>query len=302
MTTPDDRTGVVSPGLRVPPRRKTRLMVLLVRSFVRNRIAVASLGILVLFSMVAIFAPWVAPYDPLLQNYEELRLSPSLKHPMGTDNIGRDMFSRVVYGARVSLMVGFLSVWGGGSIGVLLGVMAAYYGRWMDSLIMRTADVYFAFPGLLLILIVVTVLGPSVINTILAISIGYIFGNARLVRANALSIREQEYVMAARSIGAGDWRIMLTGVLPNVVSTIIVAFSLGMGGAILAESGLSFLGLGIRPPTASWGTMAATGRTFITLAWWMTVFPGLAIFLAVVSLNLVGDGLREALDPRQRRR
>ncbi len=283
-------------------RKRTRWIVLVARGFARNRTAMVGASILVFFTAVAVLAPWISPYEPDISDFNAPLNGPTLKHPMGTDDLGRDILSRVMHGARVSLMVAVLAIAIASTVGVMAGLAAGYFGRWVDTLIMRLADALMAMPGLVLVVFMVGVLGPSLRNAMLAISILYLAPFARIVRVNTLSIREQEYVQAARAIGSGNLRIMLTAVLPNTLSSIIVMMSLSAGIAILIESGLSFLGLGIQPPQPSWGGMLAQGREFITLSWWMTTFPGLIIFLTVLSLNFIGDGLRESLDPRQRRR
>ena len=291
----------ISPELPVG-RRRTRAYRWLVigRSFARNRTAMFGAGFTLFAAMVAIFAPWIAP-DPIFLDFDAVLESPSPSHLFGTDGAGRDEFARVVYGARVSLQVGVLAVTIAGAAGVLSGIAAGYYGGWVDSVIMRVVDAILAFPGLLLAVFLVGIMGPSLRNAMLAISVTFIPTFARLARANTLAIRETEYVEGARAIGAGNWRIMLTAVLPNLQSTVIVQLSLAMSFAILTEAALSFLGLGIQPPTPAWGSMLGDARQYITVAWWLTAFPGLAIFLTVLSFNFIGDGLREALDPRQRR-
>jgi peptide/nickel transport system permease protein len=258
--------------------------------------------IILVLSLAAVFAPLISPTDPLHMDFDALMQSPSRDHPAGTDSLGRDNLSRIIWGGRVSLQVGVLSMAIATVIGVSAGLAAGYYGRWIDTIIMRIVDAILAFPALLLAILMVAVLGPSLRNAMLAIAVAFIPSFARVTRANTLSIREKEYVEGARAIGASAVRIMLRTILPNTLSTVIVQVSLGMSYAILIEAGLSFLGLGIQPPTPSWGYMLATGREFITLAWWLTTFPGLAIFVTVLSWNFIGDGLREALDPRQQRR
>ena len=270
------------------------------RSFIRNRTAMFGAGFIVLAALLAVLAPWVV-VDPTHLDYDVITQSPSLSHPFGTDQVGRDTLSRVVYGARVSLQVGIMAVIVACTVGVTSGIAAGYYGRWIDSVIMRVVDAILALPGLLLAIFLVGVMGPSLRNAMLAISVTFIPFFARLSRAQTLAIRETEYVEGSRAIGAGNWRIMLTAVLPNLQSTVIVQLSLAMSFAILTEAALSFLGLGIRPPTAAWGSMLSDSMDYITIAWWLSTFPGLAIFLTVISFNFIGDGLREALDPRQRR-
>jgi peptide/nickel transport system permease protein len=271
-------------------------------TFLRNRTALFGVILIFFFSLAALFAPLISPEDPLHMDFDALMVPPSLEHPAGTDSLGRDNFSRIIWGGRVSLQVGLLSMTIATVVGVSAGLAAGYYGRWVDTIIMRMVDAILAFPALLLAILMVAVLGPSLRNAMLAISVAFIPSFARVTRANTLSIREKEYVEGARAIGASATRIMLRTILPNALSPVIVQVSLGMSYAILIEAGLSFLGLGIQPPTPSWGYMLATGREFITLAWWLTTFPGLAIFLTVLSWNFIGDGLREALDPRQHRR
>ena len=274
---------------------------LFVRQFVRNRTAVLGLVIVIVMTLTAILAPWFAPQDPELQIYADTLQPPSTKYLLGTDDLGRDILSRIIFGARASLPVGTISMAVSSVIGVLLGLLAGYYGGRIDTVIMRIMDAVLAFPTLLLAIFLVAILKPSLQNAMLAIVIVSIPSFARVTRANVLSIKETEYIEASRAIGAGDWRIMMGHVLPNVMSPIIVQVSLGIGRAILIEASLSFLGLGVQPPTPAWGSMVNNGRQFITMAWWMTTFPGLAIFLTVLAFNFIGDGLREAFDPRQRR-
>lgn len=283
--------------------RKSRGMARTILStFARNKTALFGVIVILVLSLAAVFAPLISPTDPLHMDFEALMQAPSLEHPAGTDSLGRDNLSRIIWGGRVSLQVGILSMAIATVVGVSAGLAAGYYGHWIDTIIMRIVDAILAFPALLLAILMVAVLGPSLRNAMLAIAVAFIPSFARVTRANTLSIREKEYVEGARAIGASAVRIMLKTILPNTLSTVIVQVSLGMSYAILIEAGLSFLGLGIQPPTPSWGYMLATGREFITLAWWLTTFPGLAIFLTVLSWNFIGDGLREALDPRQHRR
>ena len=303
MTAPGAAPQLAEADLTLVRRRRTRWAVLVLKGYVRNRAAVAGAVMLALFSLIAVFAPWMPLLDdPLFQDYDHLMEAPSWRHPLGTDDLGRDILSRLFHGGRVSLQVGLFAVGIAAVAGVLSGLAAGFYGRWVDSVIMRIMDIILAFPGLLLAIFLVGVLGPSLRNAMLAIAIVYIAPFSRIVRANALSVREQEYVTSARAIGASDLRIMLKAMMPNILSPIIVMISLGMGVAILIEAGLSFLGLGVQRPTPAWGSMLAQGRLFIELSWWMPTFPGVAIFVTVLSFNFIGDGLRESLDPRQRRR
>tara|TARA_B100000686_G_scaffold352680_1_gene455569 strand:- start:1151 stop:2053 length:903 start_codon:yes stop_codon:yes gene_type:complete len=281
-------------------KHRMSLFRIIISSFIRNRTALLGIVIIMAFSISAIFAPLIVS-DPLKMDFDALMQPPSLSHPIGTDSMGRDNLSRVVYGGRVSLQVGILAMFIATTAGVTIGLSAGYFGKLTDSILMRIVDAILAFPGLLLAILMVAILGPSLRNAMLAISIGFIPSFARITRANTLSLKEKEFVDSARAIGAGPWRIMLKTILPNTLSPIIVQISLGMSYAILIEASLSFLGLGIQPPTPSWGYMLSTGREFITMAWWLTTFPGLAIFLVVLAWNFIGDAIREALDPKQQR-
>ena len=318
-----ERTGVMEIE-EAAVRRRAGLIQVMVDSFLRNRTALFGVVVILVFTLAAIAAPVVTEVRPGLamcniesrpwhgivgwlaapcyQDYDALLQPPSASHPIGTDSLGRDNLSRVIYGGRVSLQVGLLATAVAAIVGITMGLAAGYFGRWTDSILMRIVDAILAFPGLLLAILMVAVLGPSLRNAMLAIGIGFIPSFARITRANALSIREKEYVESARALGAGPWRIMFRTILPNTMSPIIVQASLVMSYAILIEASLSFLGLGIQPPTPSWGYMLTAGREFITIAWWLTTFPGVAIFLIVLSWNFIGDGIREALDPRQQRR
>ena len=270
------------------------------RNYRRNKAAMLGGIVFLLFCVVAVVG-WT-PYDPEYGDFDNLRTGPSLDHVMGTDNIGRDMLSRIIIGGRVSLRVGVMAITISATAGVILGLVSGYYRGWTDTIIMRIIEIVLALPGLLLALLLVAYLGPSLENAMLAIAIVFIPPYARVVRANTLSLREMEYVTAARAIGARDLRIMFRAILPNTMSPIIVQVSLLLSVAILVEAALSFLGLGVQPPTPAWGSMMAESQQYIDLAWWMPTFPGLTIFVTVIALNFIGDGLREALDPRQRRR
>jgi peptide/nickel transport system permease protein len=272
---------------------------LAVGRFKAHKVSVWGLAVLCVLILAAICAPLIAPYDP---NAIDLSAGaeptpPSLAHIFGTDNLGRDYFSRALYGARISISVGFVAMGLAIATGTLLGAMSGYVGGTLDSLIMRFTDIMLSFPSFFLILIVQTMLTPSIYNVMAVIGLTGWMGVARLVRAEVLSVRERDYVMAATSVGVRGFRIVFRHIIPNVLGSVIVAASLRVPSAILAESGLSFLGLGVQPPQASWGNMLQEARTYMESAWWIAVFPGLLIALTVTSFNFVGDGLRDAFDP-----
>jgi peptide/nickel transport system permease protein len=248
----------------------------------------------------AILAPWLAPYDPAAQRLDEDLRGPRVEHPLGQDKLGRDQLSRIVYGARVSLTVGLATVALTAAIGVTLGALAGYLGGAVDFWVMRVVDILLAFPGILLAIAMSAVLGPSLRNVVIALSVIGWTGYARLVRAEVLALKERDHVQAAVALGAGRMRVLARHVLPLLGAPLVVQATFGMAGAIVAEASLSFLGLGVQPPTASWGAMVNDGRTFLLVAPHLTVWPGLAIFLTVLGLNFVGDGLRERLDVRSR--
>ncbi|MCX5890098.1 MAG: ABC transporter permease [Deltaproteobacteria bacterium] len=266
----------------------------------RNRMAVAGLVLVVGLFAVALLAPWLAPYDPNFIDLKQVLMPPSPAHLLGTDTLGRDVLSRVIFGARISLLVGFVAVGIATLIGVLVGALAGYYGGAMDALLMRLVDLMLCFPTLFLILAVIAVLGPSIWNIMVVIGVTGWMGVARLVRAEFLSLREREFVMAVRALGASDARLIWRHLLPNALTPVMVSATLGVAGAILTESALSFLGLGVQPPTPSWGNILTMGKDNIEIAWWLSVFPGLAILVTVMSYNLLGEGIREAVDPRLR--
>lgn len=267
-------------------------------TLLRNRFAVAGGVVIILLVLAAVAAPVVAPYDPVAQDYDHLLEGPSLAHPFGTDNFGRDILSRVIYGGRISLTVGFLGTLLGVAGGVIVGILAGYYGRWVDSVLMRLLDIQLAFPGLLLAIAIIAVLGVGNENVVIAIGIFSIPVFARVLRGSILSLKQADFVMAARAVGAGDRRLMFAHLLPNAIQPILVIATLRLGTAILTAASLSFLGLGIRPPSPEWGAMLSDGRQFLQNAPHVAIFPGLAILLTVLALNLLGDGLRDALDPK----
>lgn len=260
--------------------------------------AMFGLTVIIILALVAIFADYVAPYGFDDQNLMLRNQFPSREFPFGTDNLGRCILSRVIYGSRVSLTVGFIAVGIALVVGGSLGAIAAFYGGKTDNIIMRVVDVILAIPGMLLAISLAAALGPGLRNMMIAIGVGSIPGYARIVRSTVMTVKEQEFVEAARSVGASDLRIIISHILPNSLAPVIVQSTLGVAGAILSASALSFLGLGIRPPEPEWGGMLANARQYIRDYWHMTTFPGLMIVITIYSLNLLGDGLRDALDPR----
>lgn len=272
----------------------------------KNRTGVAGLIIITLFALIAILAPAISPHDPDENSlYDQLKPpvwneGGSTKNLLGTDDLGRDMLSRLIYGARVSLSLGIVSVGIALVCGSILGALAGYYKGWPDNLIMRLMDIILAFPYILLAIVIVAYLGPSLRNAMMAIGIINIPRFARIIRASVIEEYEKDYVTAARAVGANNRRIIFNTIFPNCLAPIIVQASLGFGEAILSGAGLSFLGLGAQPPLSEWGAMIAQGRSMILRAWWVMTYPGIAILLAVLGFNLLGDGLRDALDPRLR--
>jgi peptide/nickel transport system permease protein len=269
----------------------------------RTRMTGAAIVVILAVILMAIFAPLIAPYDPEAVDFAAARSGPTSDHLLGTDNLGRDTLSRTIYGARVSLQVGVIAVGIALVIGTVLGLIAGYLsGSFVDSVIMRCMDAILAFPTLVLALAITAALGPSLTNVMIAVGVVGIPGYARLVRGQVLSVREREYIEAARTIGVSDTRIIWRHILPNVTAPIIVQASLGVAFAILAEASLSFLGLGVQPPTPSWGAMLSVGKDWLQYVPWMAIVPGAAIFLVVLAFNFIGDGIRDALDPHLRHR
>ncbi|MFQ5355080.1 MAG: ABC transporter permease [Mariprofundaceae bacterium] len=256
--------------------------------------------IVALVIMLAVFAPLIAPYDPATIDVKSILLSPSWQHWCGTDTLGRDIFSRMLFGARVSLAVGFLAVGIALLIGIMLGSVAGYLGGRTDSMIMRATDMVLCFPSFFLILAVIAFLEPSIWNIMIVIGLTSWMGVARLVRAEFLSLREREFVLAAKSLSVPGLQMVWRYLLPNAMGPIFVSAVLGVAGAVLVESGLSFLGLGVQPPDPSWGNMLTEGKDNIQIAWWLSLFPGLAILITVLGYNMLGEGLRDLLDPRHR--
>ncbi|MEK7243828.1 MAG: ABC transporter permease [Thermodesulfobacteriota bacterium] len=271
------------------------------KRFWKNRMAVVGSVIVVLLFIVSLLAPWLAPYDPNAIDLKNVLAPPSGGHPFGTDPLGRDVLSRMIWGAGISLKVGFVATGIALLIGTMLGAVAGYYGRWVDAVIMRFVDIMLCFPAFFLILAVIALLEPSIWNIMIVIGLTGWMGVTRLVRADFISLKERDFVQAARVIGAGDLRIIFLHILPNAMASVLVTATLGVAGAILTESALSFLGIGVQPPTPSWGNILTAWKDNIDIAWWLSFYPGLAILITVLGYNLLGEGIRDALDPRLRR-
>jgi len=287
-------------AIAAPGRLRRSLALEAGRRLLRSRSAVVGGALLLAMSLAILLAPALSPYDPIKTNQRDPLEPPSTAHLMGTDRFGRDILSRVLWGGRISLAVGVVSVGIAACSGIVLGLAAGYYGRRADAVIMRLTDLLLAFPGILLALAIIATLGSSLPNLMIAVGIAAIPEYIRITRGTVLSLVEQEYVLAARVVGCRDDAVIFKHILPNVTAPLIVLATLGTAGAIITGSALSFLGLGIRPPAPEWGNMLAEGREFLQYAWWVAFFPGLAIMLAVLAINLLGDGLRDALDPRLR--
>jgi len=267
--------------------------------FSENRLAAAGLVIIVALFVLSLSASFITPYDPDAIDAWHVLLPPSSAHWFGTDELGRDVFTRVIFGARVSLKVGFVAVGIAVLIGTVVGLFAGFYGGWLEALLMRLVDIMLCFPTFFLILAVIAMLEPSIWYIMVIIGLTGWMGVARLVRAEVLSLKSRDFVLAARVLGASDLRIIFRHILPNALSPVLVSATLGVAGAILTESALSFLGIGVQPPTPSWGNILTSGKDYIEFAWWLSLFPGVAILVTVLSYNLVGEGIRDALDPRR---
>jgi len=270
----------------------------ILKKIIRNRLALSGLFIVMILFTAALFAPVLSPHDYKKIDVKNILMPPSADHIFGTDDLGRDVFSRMLWGARISLMVGFIAVGISTLIGVILGALAGYYGKYVDTLIMRFVDIMLCIPGFFLILAVIAFVGPSIYNIMLIIGLTSWMGVARLVRAEFLSLKEREFVLGAKATGASDFRIIFIHILPNALAPVFISAILGVAAAVLLESALSFLGLGIQPPTPSWGNILTDGKANIEIAWWLSLFPGLAILITVLGYNLLGEGLRDALDPK----
>lgn len=275
-----------------------RLAKIIWARFSRNKLSLTGAAIVIALISAALLAPVISPYDPMTINVHNVLSPPSLKHPFGTDDLGRDVLSRMLLGSRVSLKVGVLAVGLAILIGIIIGSIAGYYGGIIDAILMRFVDIMLAFPTFFLILAVIAILEPSIYTIMIVIGLTSWMDVARLVRAEFLTLKERDFVTAAKASGAGNLRIIFNHVLPNALSPVFVSATFGVAGAILIESGLSFLGLGVQPPNPSWGNIITSGKDNIEVAWWLSLFPGLAILITVLSYNLVGEGLRDSLDPR----
>ncbi|WLD58033.1 ABC transporter permease [Salinispirillum sp. LH 10-3-1] len=297
-------TQPAAPSEQLTMARHETLLQIMVAKFLQNRLAVLGLIILAVVILSAIFAPWIAQHDPNFQNLRMRLHPPSAEYWLGTDHLGRDVFSRILYAGRVSLFVGFSAMLGAVTIGATLGALAGYYGGKIDAFIMRLVDVVISFPNIFLLITIVAVFQPTLDKLIMVFALLSWTGTARLVRGEFLSLKQREYVLAAKTLGMSNARIIFRQILPNAMGPIIVAATLAVGGFILAESVLSFLGLGVQPPTATWGNMLTNAQSvrIFREAWWYPTFPGLMILITVLAFNFIGDGFRDALDPRVIRR
>lgn len=293
-TVSQNQTPAKPVGLKAKPMSNNRRFW---RAFRRNKVAVAGLIIVVLMALGALLAPVIAPYDPITPNYTSRLVPPGSQFLLGSDELGRDLFTRLLYGARISLVIGFVAQGLAIGIGVVLGLFAGWTGGWIDDLIMRITDVFFAIPGLMFLIVWVTIFEPNPFSIFLALGLISWPSNVRMMRAQVLSVKELDYVLSARALGASTVRILFVHILPNAIGPMVVLASVGVAGVILSESILSFLGLGIQIPTPSWGTMVNTGKAYMTTAWWYSIFPGFIIMLTVLGFNFLGDGLLDALQP-----
>jgi peptide/nickel transport system permease protein len=299
--TPPNGTAVALPA---PVAVEERRWVMTLKRLARRRTAVFGLGVVITVLLASVFAPWLTPFDPLEQDINQRLREPGWQtaegrvHALGTDHLGRDILARVIFGSRIALAVGFSAVLISGVLGMAVGLVSGYFGGKVDDFFMRLADIQLAFPFILLAIAVIGVLGPSLRNIIIVIGVSSWVVYARVVRGEVLSIREREFVQAAIALGSRDGRVLVRHVLPNAFTPWLVVATLDMARVIVIESALSFLGLGVQPPTPTWGGMLADGRVYLSTAWWLATFPGLAILVTVLGINLLGDGLRDTLDPR----
>jgi peptide/nickel transport system permease protein len=271
---------------------------ILFKRFLKNKLAITGAAIIMFLLIIAVFAPLIAPYDLARQEISHRLEAPSARHLLGTDELGRDVFSRIIFGTRISLMVGFVATGISLLIGVTLGLVSGFFGNRTDAIIMRIVDIFLCIPTFFLILMVIAFLKPSIWNVMIVIGLTSWPGLTRMIRGECLSIKEREYIQAAKVLGMSNLRIMFVHLLPNVIVPVIVSATLGIGGAILTESALSFLGLGVQPPSPSWGNILTSGKDYINIAWWLSLYPGLAILITVLAYNLLGESLRDVFDPR----
>lgn len=294
----------IAVALRAPVPVEEKQWLVTLKRLARRRTALVGLGVVVMVLLAALFAPWISPFDPLEQDINQRLKEPGWQtaagriHVLGTDHLGRDILARVIFGSRIALVVGLSAVLISGVLGMAIGLVAGYFGGKVDDFFMRLADIQLAFPFILLAIAVIAVRGPTLFNIILVIGVSSWVVYARVVRGEVLSIREREFVQAAIALGSRDGRVVVRHVLPNAFTPWLVVATLDMARVIVIESALSFLGLGVQPPTPTWGGMLADGRVYLSTAWWLATFPGLAIFVTVLGINLLGDGLRDTLDPR----
>jgi peptide/nickel transport system permease protein len=294
----------IAVALRAPVPVEEKQWLVTLKRLARRRTALVGLGVVVIVLLAALFAPWLSPFDPLEQDINQRLKEPGWQtaagriHVLGTDHLGRDILARVIFGSRIALVVGLSAVLISGVLGMAIGLVAGYFGGKVDDFFMRLADIQLAFPFILLAIAVIAVRGPTLFNIILVIGVSSWVVYARVVRGEVLSIREREFVQAAIALGSRDGRVVVRHVLPNAFTPWLVVATLDMARVIVIESALSFLGLGVQPPTPTWGGMLADGRVYLSTAWWLATFPGLAIFITVLGINLLGDGLRDTLDPR----
>lgn len=293
-------TNVSMDEITMEDEKAESMIKILIRSFIKNKLALASFIVLIFLLLIVIFGPWIAPYDASETDYDSILEGPSLNHLAGTDEFGKDVFSRLIIGARTSLSVGFSAVLLGAVAGTILGLLSGFFGGWIDRIIMRTSDVLFAFPDLILAIGMVAILGPGLKNVVIAIAFFSTPSFARIIRGETLEIKQRLFIEAERSLGAKKGRIILKHVFPQTVPTIIVYISMNVGGAIISAASLSFLGLGAPPGSPEWGAMLSASREFVGQGFHLILFPGLAVFITVLALNLFGDGLRDVLDPKTR--
>ncbi len=270
------------------------------KRFFRDKLAVAGLSIVCAFFLLSILTPYIAPFNPSAIDVDNVLAPPSATHLFGTDDLGRDVFTRMLYGAGISLKVGFVAVGIATLIGILLGAVSGYYGGWIDIIIMRFVDIMLCFPSFFLILAVIAFLEPSIFNIMAVIGLTSWMGITRLVRAEFLSLKERDFVLAEKAMGAGSGRIIFLHILPNAMAPVLVSATLGVASAVLVESALSFLGIGVQPPIPSWGNILTQGQSTLGVAWWLSFYPGMAILITVLGYNLLGEGIRDAIDPRLR--